>query len=102
MEKPNILSEAEINEKLKELAGWKYKDDKIYKEFQFKDFVDSLNFINELVDVFEKNDHHPDTHIMYSKVLFELQRFDVGGKVTDRDFFIAKEIEKHYLNRRKD
>ena len=38
-------------------------------------------------------------HLMYSKVLFELQRFDAGGKVTDRDILIAGEIEKAYRAR---
>ena len=32
----------------------------------------------------------------WKKVLFELQRFDIGCKVTDRDLFMAGEIEKHY------
>lgn len=82
-----------------ELPGWKYADDKISKEFGFKDFMDSLSFINEMAPYFEQRDHHPDTHILYSKVLFELQRFDIGGKVTDRDIEVAKEIEKRYGNR---
>ncbi len=81
---------------MKNLPGWKFADNKISKEFEFKDFMDSLSFVNKMAPIFEANDHHPDTHIMYSKILFELQRFDAGGKVTDRDLFIAGEIEKAY------
>jgi 4a-hydroxytetrahydrobiopterin dehydratase len=99
METPKILTQAEIEEGLKALPGWKFQNDKISKEFTFNDFMDSLGFITKLAPIFEENDHHPDTHIMYSKVLFELQRFDVGGKVTDRDLYIAGEIEKNYLKR---
>ena len=99
MEKPIILTKEEIEEKLKDLAGWKFADDKISKQFEFKDFMDSLGFINTLAPFFESVDHHPDMHIMYSKVLFELQRFDIGGKVTDRDFVVATEIEKKYSER---
>lgn len=99
MEKPNILSEEQIHEGLKNLPGWSYAEDKISKTFEFKDFMDSLGFINKLAPLFEANDHHPDTCIMYSKVKFELQRFDVGGKVTDKDLFIAQEIEKAYAAR---
>ncbi len=96
MEKPTILSEEEIREKLKTLPGWEYADDKIKKEFTFKDFMDSLGFIIKMAPFFEKMDHHPDTHIFYSKILFELQRFDIGNKVTDRDFEVASEIERMY------
>ena len=31
---------------------------------------------------------------------FELQRFDIGGKVTDLDFTIAKGIEQKYSKRK--
>ncbi len=97
LEKPKELKPEEIEEILdKELPGWSYQEDKISKTFSFKDFMDSLNFVNKLAPYFEEMDHHPDTHIMYSKVLFELQRFDAGGKVTDRDIAVAKEIEKRY------
>ena len=89
-----VLTEQEIAEALKKVPGWVFKDNKITKEFKFNDFMGSLHFINALAPYCEKLDHHPDTHIFYSKVLFELQRFDVGGKVTDKDFMIAAKIEE--------
>lgn len=91
-----ILTQEEIKEALKELPGWDYKENKISKEFKFADFMGSLNFINALAPFCEANDHHPDMHIFYNKILFELQRFDIGGKVTDRDILVAKEIERLY------
>ncbi len=94
-----VLDKREINEKLKEVFGWKYKRNKISKEFQFDNFVDALNFINQMKDFFERNDHHPDVHIFYNKILFELQRFDVGGYVTNMDFIVAKEIDKIFQER---
>ncbi|MEK7227426.1 MAG: 4a-hydroxytetrahydrobiopterin dehydratase [Patescibacteria group bacterium] len=105
MDKPKVLTNEEIEAGLKNLPGWEFARDpstalgigKICKEYKFKDFMDSLEFVNFVALVFEANDHHPDTHIMYNKILFELQRFDIGGKVTDRDLFIAGEIEKNYL-----
>lgn len=99
MDKPKILTIEEVKEGLKSLPGWKFENDKISKEFKFKDFMDSLSFVDKMAPIFEENDHHPDTHIMYSKVLFELNRFDIGGKVTDRDLFIAGEIENNYIKR---
>ncbi len=92
-EKPVILSKKEISAELKTLSGWKYRGNKISKEFKFADFMGSLNFVKKLAPYCEKIDHHPDVHIFYSKVLFELQRFDVGGKVTDKDFMVARRIE---------
>jgi 4a-hydroxytetrahydrobiopterin dehydratase len=94
-----ILDEEEIKKGLIDLPGWEYKDNKIFKQFEFEDFMDSLVFIVRLAPFFEKNDHHPDIHIFYSKILFELQRFDIGGKVTNIDILTAKEIERVYSKR---
>src|SRR5262245_32115660 len=96
MEKPQALGETQIQNALSDLPGWAYDDNKISKEFEFKDFVDSLSFINSLATYFETNDHHPDCHILYNKVKFELTRYDIGGKVTDRDIETAKHIERAY------
>jgi 4a-hydroxytetrahydrobiopterin dehydratase len=94
-----ILSEREIKEDLKQLPGWEFKDDKISKEYKFKDFMDAFEFVHDLAPFFEKMDHHPDMQIKYNKILFELQRFDIGGKVTDKDIAVAHEIEKRYSAR---
>lgn len=101
MDTPKILKESEIKVGLKKLPGWKYRAHKISKEFVFADFMGSFSFLSGLVSYFEKVDHHPDIHIFYSKIIFELQRFDAGNKVTDRDFQVAHEIEKHFKTRQK-
>jgi hypothetical protein len=38
-------------------------------------------------------------HIAYGEVTFELTRYDVGGKVTDRDVEVAKKISSVYRAR---
>ena len=93
-----ILSEEEIDEKIKDFPGWIYKskENKISKEFKFKKFNDCVNFIIKLAPFCNSIDHHPDIHIYYTKIVFDLQRFSVGGKVTERDFKVAAEIEKLY------
>ena len=93
------LSVEEIERGLKEITGWNYANNKISKQFKFNNFLDALDFINKIAPFFEKIDHHADMHIYYSKVTFDLQRFDVGGKVTERDFTVAKEIERLYASR---
>jgi 4a-hydroxytetrahydrobiopterin dehydratase len=64
-----------------------------------KDFVQSLSFVNSLVAYFETIDHHPDVYIAYGEVTFELTRYDLGGKVTDRDVEVAKKISSVYRAR---
>jgi 4a-hydroxytetrahydrobiopterin dehydratase len=88
-----ILSQEEIDTKLKKYPGWIFRDDKIIKEFLFPSFSSGIDFLVKLTPYCESIDHHPDVHIYYKKIIFELTRFSVGGKVTERDFKVASKIE---------
>lgn len=90
------LNKIEIAKNLKSFKGWSYKDNKITKEFTLDSFSKVIRLLNILTPFCNKIDHHPDIHIYYKKVVFELQRFSVGGKVTQRDFKVAKKIETIY------
>ena len=99
MDKPKILTKRELSRIMPRLAGWKLANDKLSRTFEFQDFVESLSFVNSLVVYFQTIDHHPDVRIAYGEVTFELTRYDVGGKVTDRDVEAAKKISSVYRAR---
>lgn len=96
-----ILTTEEIQTRLRERPRWSLKNNKLTREITFPTFMTGIDFINRLAPVFEKLDHHADLHVFYTKIIFELQRFDLGGKITDQDFVVAtaidKEAEKIYL-----
>ena len=100
MDKPRVLSKKELATILPRLAGWRLKSNKLTRTFEFQDFVASLSFVNALVAYFETVDHHPDVTIAYGEITFELTRYDVGGKVTDRDVEVAKKISSTYGTRK--
>jgi 4a-hydroxytetrahydrobiopterin dehydratase len=98
-DKPKVLSPRELRVILPRLAGWKLAGHKLTRTLEFQDFVASLSFINSLVAYFETVDHHPDVRIAYGEVTFELTRYDLGGRVTDRDVEVAKKISSMYHGR---
>ena len=99
VEKPKILTARELRAIMPRLSGWKLAQNKLTRTFEFQDFVQSLSFVNSLVVYFETVDHHPDVRIAYGEVTFELTRYDVGGRVTDRDVEVAKKISSMYRSR---
>jgi 4a-hydroxytetrahydrobiopterin dehydratase len=99
MDKPKILTRQQLRNIMPRLSGWKLADNKLSRTLEFQDFVESLSFVNSLVAYFETVDHHPDVHIAYGEVTFELTRYDVGGRVTDRDVEVAKKISSVYRGR---
>ncbi len=89
----NNLSKSEINKNLKSLnSDWKLVDNKIQREFIFKDFLSAFNFIKELADLAEILNHHPDIFNSYNKVIISLTTHDLGG-VSKKDFKLAMEID---------
>lgn len=87
------LSIIDIQNRLADLPGWEYKDNKIFKTFEFPSFNDALALINQLAPICNELDHHPDINWSYRTVTFSLTRYSIGGKVTERDFRIAEAIE---------
>ena len=58
----------EIHKYLKKVDGWHVKcDDKknyfLIKEFKFRNFLESQNFVNSVGMIAEKEGHHPDISI---------------------------------------
>lgn len=89
----NNLSKNEIQINLKLLnSNWKLVDNKIQREFIFKDFLSAFNFIKEIADLAESLNHHPDIFNSYNKVIISLTTHDLGG-VSKKDFKLAMEID---------
>ena len=86
------LSDAEVSSSLKELPGWELTNGKISKLFTFENFGDAVSFVNEVADLAEELDHHPDILLQYNKVILTLSTHSAGG-LTDKDFFLANEID---------
>jgi 4a-hydroxytetrahydrobiopterin dehydratase len=87
-----ILSEAQINSKLKSLPNWTTNGQEITHTYVFKDFLSAIDFVNSLVQPAENAGHHPDISISYNKVTINLTTHDQGG-ITDKDFALAQQID---------
>lgn len=85
-------SNIEIQEAMKTLNNWILYEDKIKKQFQFKDFSEAIAFIVRIGILAEKQNHHPELHNVYNKVTIALTTHDVGG-LTEKDFLLARSID---------
>ena len=73
--------------------GWKIKKGKLQREFHFKDFKETLKFVNKVGKVAEKEKHHPDIYFTWGKCTIELYTHS-AKKVTKKDFSLASKINK--------
>lgn len=68
--------------------------DSLYKTFIFKGFVEAVDFVNKIVPLAEKVNHHPDIKIFaYKKVKVTLTTHE-KKIVTNKDVKLSKEIDK--------
>jgi 4a-hydroxytetrahydrobiopterin dehydratase len=91
------LTEQEIQSSLDALnasaaSPWKVLDDKLHKEFQFKDFNEAFGFMARAALVAESMDHHPEWFNVYRSVRVDLATHDAGG-ITELDFSLAGRME---------
>ncbi|MCC6516147.1 MAG: 4a-hydroxytetrahydrobiopterin dehydratase [Chitinophagales bacterium] len=75
------------------MTTWNTKDNKLEKEFIFKDFVAAFAFLTKIAIVAEKQNHHPEIYNVYNKVKISLQTHDAGNTITEKDFTLAKTID---------
>src|SRR5664280_3872975 len=88
-----VLSDAEVQQALQKLPGWKKNGNVIERNFQFENFVQAMDFVNQIAEAAEVVNHHPDIHISYNKVTMVLVSHDSGG-VTQRDIRMAGKINE--------
>lgn len=98
------LTFSQIENYMPDVPGWTLTSDedpskalvnpRISKEFKFKDFIGAINFVERVADVAEMEDHHPDIHIHYNKVLLELWTHAIGG-LSENDFIVAAKVDAH-------
>lgn len=78
-----------VMEKLKSLPDWNLISEvMISRTYEFKDFMESINFVNKVAKSAEIAQHHPDIIINYNKVILNLCTHDAGG-LSEKDFAMA-------------
>lgn len=93
METVGALTEAEINERLKDSPEWALKDNKLYRRLVFQDFVNAFGFMTQVAMIAEKMNHHPEWANVYRTVDIYLTTHDADG-VSERDFELLQAMEK--------
>ncbi|MBA4853341.1 4a-hydroxytetrahydrobiopterin dehydratase [Emticicia sp. BO119] len=73
---------------------WKEEDKKLSRTFKFKDFSEAFAFMTRVALLAECHGHHPDWSNTYNRVHIDLSTHDSGNKVTDKDWDLAKAIDK--------
>ncbi len=75
--------------------GWTGSERYIYREFEFKDFLTAMGFLNGVAEIANRMDHHPKMTIEFNRVLVGTSTHDLG-RVTHKDLDLAGAVNMLY------
>jgi len=90
------LTDAQIDEYLAVLPDWALLDGKLTRTFAFKDYYQTLAFVNALAWVVHAEDHHPELLVSYNRcqVRFDTHSVNHGaGGISQNDFICAAKAD---------
>ena len=71
-----------------ELPDWTVHDGRLRRSYRFRAFLDGLAFVQQVAEVAEAQQHHPDVWLRWGGVQLELWTHDRGG-LTEKDVRLA-------------
>jgi len=75
-----------------QVPGWRLIDGALEKTFDFKNFYETMAFVNAVAFIANVEDHHPDLALSYGRCAVRFNTHDVGG-VSVSDFFCASRVD---------
>ena len=91
-EKERAFTEAEIQEHLSALRGWRFDNGAIRRTYQTDGWRGSMLVANAIAFLCEAADHHADLTVTWPRVEVALSTHSAGG-ITAKDFEVAGLIE---------
>ena len=87
----------EIEKYLLKINNWNAAQDEnnnfyLIKEFTFKNFLESQNFVNKAGEIAENESHHPDISLGYGYCLILIHTHAIKG-LSINDFILASKID---------
>ncbi|XGC79967.1 4a-hydroxytetrahydrobiopterin dehydratase [Bdellovibrio bacteriovorus] len=89
------LHEKAIPEFLAAVPGWNLTDGKIQRVYSFKNYYETIGFVNAVAFIANREDHHPDLEVGYNHCTVKFNTHSVnGGKggLSENDFICAAKI----------
>ena len=88
-----LLDDGTIDERLREVDGWRREGDEIVRDHEFPNFAAAMAWVNAVADAAEAANHHPDILVHgWNKVRLRVTNHSAGG-LTQADFDLAATLD---------
>lgn len=84
----------QLNEMSSQLPDWQVVNEHhLQRAYSFKDFRETLDFVNRIGELAEEQGHHPDICFGWGKADITIWTHKIDG-LTESDFVLAAKIDK--------
>ncbi len=77
-----------------QIPKWKLEESEpaLFRTFRFKNFYETMAFVNAIAYVANREDHHPDLRVSYKECVVRYQTHAISG-LSENDFICAAKID---------
>ncbi len=86
------LTPEQVRPMLKGLEGWALEDGAIAKTYEFRNYFETMAFVNAAAWVSHREDHHPDMLVGYNRCRVSYVTHAIGG-LSENDFICAAKLD---------
>ena len=77
---------------LQQLDGWQLNGQQLQKRYEFKNYYQTMAFVNALAWVSHREDHHPDLEVCWGHCVVRYSTHAIGG-LSENDFICAAKAD---------
>jgi len=93
------LDDAALTALLPQVPDWHLEDDHLQREYAFRDYHETMAFVNALAWMIHGQDHHPQLWVRYRHVGVAWTTHSAGNRVSENDFICAARADAIYAQR---
>jgi 4a-hydroxytetrahydrobiopterin dehydratase len=86
------MDDTAIEQNLSALDGWQRDGQHIVKTYRFKNYHETMAFVNAAAWIAHRQDHHPDLSVGYKECTVSYTTHSAGG-LTEKDFASAAKLD---------
>jgi 4a-hydroxytetrahydrobiopterin dehydratase len=88
------LKGAALEELIRQVPGWEVVDEHhLKREFRFKNFRETLDFVKRVGELAEEQAHHPDIAFGWGRAEIVIFTHKIDG-LTESDFILAAKVDR--------
>lgn len=87
------LTQAQIQQYLERLNGWSFSEGKVTRVFTFKNYYQTVSFVNAVAWIAHQEDHHPDIEFGYKNCRVSYSTHAING-ISENDFICAAKVDR--------